>query len=140
MQTLTADMRRTLPADFQVDAFDRVKSVGLALPGVEATIRYNGTPVLKAFGCFMAGLATHPSAEPDTLVVRTAIEERQWLLDEAPDIYYITGYYEKYPLVLVRLSRIDRDSLRDLLSVSWRLTIAKSPRRTRQSSRSRRTC
>jgi hypothetical protein len=29
--------------------------------------------------------------------------------------------------VLVRLSRIDRDALRDLLSVSRRLTMAKGP-------------
>jgi hypothetical protein len=30
-----------------------------------------------------------------------------------------------YPLVLARLSRIDRDALHDLLSVSWRLTAEK---------------
>ena len=29
----------------------------------------------------MAGLATHPSAEPDTLVVRAGFKERQALMD-----------------------------------------------------------
>ena len=47
-------------------------------------------------------------------------------LEDAPETYYVTDYYEKYPLVLVRLSRIDRDALRDLLSVSWRLGAAKA--------------
>ena len=76
------------------DPFDAVKAVGLALPGVEAAIRYDGSPVLKVGGAFMAGLATHPSAEPETLVVRSEVEERRWLLEDAPDTYYLTEYYE----------------------------------------------
>ena len=111
------------------EAFEAVRIVGLTLPGVEASIRYDGSPVLKLHGCFMAGLATHPSAEPETLVVRASVEERQLLIEDAPDTYYVTEYYESYPLVLVRLSQVDRDALHDLLSVSWRLTAAKSGRR-----------
>jgi len=110
------------------NSFDTVRTVGLLLPGVEATTRYDGSPVLKLGGCFMAGLATHRSAEPGTLVVRVNVEERELLLDEAPETYYVTDSYRRYPIVLVRLSRIDRDALRDLLSVSWRLTSAKARR------------
>ena len=66
--------------------------MGLALPDVEAATRYDGSPVLKAGGCFMAGLATHASAEPDTLVVRVGFEERAYLLEDAPDTYYLTDY------------------------------------------------
>ena len=116
------------------DTFERVKNVGLALPDVEATTKYDGSAVLKVRGCFMAGLATHRSADPETLVVRVSVEERQWLMEDAPETYYVTDYYEKYPLVLVRLSRIDPDALRDLLSVSWRLGAAKAghyPRKPR---------
>jgi hypothetical protein len=36
----------------------------------------------------------------------------------------------------VRLSRIDRDALRDLLSMSWRLTLAKARPRARTRRRS----
>ena len=99
--------------------------MGLALPGVTAAIRYDGSPVLKVDGSFMAGLASHPSAEPDTLVVRADVEHRDALLEEAPDTYYLTDYYRRYPLVLVRLRRLDRDALRDLLSMSRRLTLSK---------------
>ena len=110
--------------------FDVVQSVGLSLPGVEAAIKYDGSPVLKVGGCFMAGLATHPSAEPDSLVVRVELEEREWLLADAPDIYYVTDYYQRHPIVLARLSRLDRAALHDLLNVSHRLALAKARRRT----------
>jgi hypothetical protein len=111
------------------DPFEIVKTVGLALPDVEATTKYDGSPVLKLGGCFMAGLATHWSAEPDTLVVRVGFDERELLLQDAPETYYVTDYYRRYPIVLVRLSRVDRDALSDLLSVSWRLTAAKARNR-----------
>ena len=109
--------------------FAIVERVGLALPRVEASTRYDGSPVLKLGGCFMAGLARHPSAEPDTLVVRSEFEDRDLLLQDAPETYYLTDYYRPYSLVLVRLSRVDRDALRDLLSVSWRLTSLKARKR-----------
>jgi hypothetical protein len=113
------------------DSFEVVKAVRLALPDVEATTRYDGSPVLKVGGCFMAGMATHESAEPETLVVRSGLDERGWLIEDAPETYYLTDYYRAYPLVLVRLSRIDREALRDLLSVSRRLTLPKARRRER---------
>ncbi len=98
------------------------------MPNVEATTRYDGAPVLKAHGVFMAGLAMHASAEPDTLVVRAEFEEREGLLEDAPDAYYITDYYRRYPVVLVRLSLLNRDVLRELLTGSWRLTVEKHRR------------
>ncbi len=111
------------------DAFEVVKAVGLMLPDVEATTKYDGSPMLKRGGSFMAGIATHPSAEPGTLVARADVDQRELLLADAPDTYYLTDYYRRYPLVLVRLSRIDPDALRDLLSVSWRLTAEKARKR-----------
>ena len=109
----------------EADAFDMVRAIGLTLPAVEATTKYDGSPVLKVGGSFMAGLATHPSAEPDTLVVRYGLEAREWLMEDAPETYYLTDYYRRYPLILVRLLRIEPDALRGVLSVSWRLTTAK---------------
>ena len=67
----------------------------------------------------------HASAEPDTLVVRAEFEEREGLLEDAPDTYYVTDYYRPYPVVLVRLSLLNRDVLRELLTGSWRMTVEK---------------
>jgi hypothetical protein len=114
------------------NAFAVVRDVGLALPDVEATTKYDGSPVLKVRGCFMAGLAMHPSAERDTLVVRADVEEREWLIQDASDTYYLTDYYRPHPVVLVRLARIDRDALRDLLSLARRLTLPKARLRRRR--------
>src|SRR4029453_8571283 len=103
-----------------------VRKAGLTLPRVDAATRYDGLPVLKVGGCFMAGLATHSSAGPGTrsvgaptqssagpgtLVVRARFEDRALLLEDAPETYYVTPYYEKYPVVLARLPRLDRDAL-----------------------------
>src|SRR6266511_4139363 len=117
-------MTRRLAKQSPPGAFEIVKALGLALPDVEASTKYDGSPVLKRGGSFMAGLATHSSAAPDTLVVRALIED-------APETYYVTDYYRRHPVVLVRLSRIERDALRDLLCVSWRLTEEKVRKRGR---------
>jgi hypothetical protein len=118
-------MKRNRSQQTDTDAFEIVKSVGLTLPGVEEATRYDGSPLLKVAGMFMAGLAMDPSVEAGTLVVRADLEERAAFLEDAPQTYYLTDHYRRYPVVLVRLSTVDRDALHDLLSMSRRLTLAK---------------
>ena len=110
------------------DAFERVRKIGLALPGVEAAVKYDGSPLLKAGGSFVAGLATDESSEANTLVVRCEFDDRELLLEDEPDTYYVTEYHAKYPVVLVRLSEVTDDALRDLLSVSRKMALDKSRR------------
>ena len=124
----TVAVVRTPPSD----PFEVVKATGLTLPDVEATTRYDGSPVLKVAGVFMAGLATHASAEPDTLVVRADLDERQRFIEDAPETYYLTDYYRRYPLVLVRLQQVTREALRELLSLSRSLTLPKTRLRQRR--------
>jgi len=45
-----------------------------------------------------------------------------------PDVYYVTDHYVNYPTVLVRLSRIHRDSLRDLLDMARLFVISRNKR------------
>jgi hypothetical protein len=108
------------------DAFAIVRAVGAGWADVRATTRYDGSPVLQIDGCFMAGLARDGSAEPDTLVVRADPDQRALLIEEAPDVYYVTPYHERHPVVLVRLRRVDRAALHDLLAMSRRLTLPKT--------------
>jgi len=110
--------------------------MALSMPEVEE-ISKAGSPVWKLRGSFMAGIAVHPSAEPGTLVVRSPYEERDLLIEDAPETYYLTGYYRPYPLVLVRLAHAGRDAIHDLLSVSWRLTAEKTRKRVGPSRRKR---
>jgi hypothetical protein len=108
--------------------YERVLALGQSMPGVSAELKYDGTLVLKIDGCFMAGLATHATAEPDSLVVRMDDDARAALIEDDGDTYYAPPYYARHPVVLARLSRLDTSALRDLLSVSRRLTHRKARR------------
>jgi hypothetical protein len=95
--------------------FEAVRRLGLVLPDVEEGTTY-GAPALKVHGRMFACLASHRSAEPDTLVVRVSFATRDGLLAEDPDTFYLTDHYVGYPCVLVRLARCRRDTLAELLS------------------------
>jgi len=82
-----------------------------------------GQPALKVRGKMFACVPSHKSAEPDSLAVRTDFEQRAELLAADPDVYYITEHYEGYPAVLVRLSRVQPDVLKDLLAMAHRVVL-----------------
>jgi hypothetical protein len=121
------------------DAFDIVNELGCSLPDVEATTKFDGAPVLKVHGVFMAGLAMHASAELGTLVVRGEFAEREGLLEDASETYYVTDYCRRCPVVLVRLS-LDREVLRELLAGSWRMATAKRRKRPQAETKTRPRC
>ena len=108
--------------------FETVRKMGLALPGVEEGTTY-GTPALKVGGRMFACLANHKSAEPNTLALTISIDQREELLAADPETFYLKDHYVHYPLILVRLSRVHPDALRDLLLMAWRFTSAKGKRR-----------
>ena len=55
--------------------------------------------------------------------------DRAELLAEAPDVYYVTDHYVGYDAVLVRLSRIKHDALKDLLGMAYKfVTHGAAPR------------
>jgi hypothetical protein len=106
--------------------FDAVRELARALTEVgESTI--HGAPALKVRSKLLACPAIHRSAEPDTLAVRISLEQRAELMAARPDLYYVTDHYVNHPCVLVRLERIDRRSLRELLRMGWHFVTAKAP-------------
>jgi hypothetical protein len=115
--------------------FNTVRHIGLALPDVEEGTTY-GTPALKLHGELLTCRAIHRSAERNSLAVRVSFDQRDELIASDPDTYYLTDHYVNYPVVLVRLSRIHPDALRDLLGMSWQFVNAKAPaaKRTRRTS------
>ena len=105
--------------------FDTVRKIGLALPGVEESTAY-GSPALKVHGKLLACIAVHRSAEPGSLAVRVDFDDRAELLAADPDVYYVTDHYVGHPVVLVRLSRVNRDVLRDLLGMAYKFVTRKA--------------
>ena len=109
-------------------SFDMVRELGLALPDVEAGTAY-GSPALKVRGKMFACVAINRSAEPDSLAIRVAFDQRDDLIAADPNTYYVTDHYVNYPCVLVRLTRVHPDALRDLLLMAWRFVSANNKKR-----------
>ena len=107
--------------------FDTVRKLGLALPDVVDGIAY-GAPALKLGGKLLACIPTNKSAEANSIAVRIDLEHRAELLRQHPDIYYITDHYAPYPIVLVRLSRITRTDLTELLRDAYRFVMPSAPK------------
>lgn len=114
--------------------FDDVRTFALTLPGVEAGTMY-GAPAVKFRGHLLACMTTHKSAEPGTLAVRLDVPDRDELIAAEPDVYYLKDHYVDYACVLVRLSRVHPDALRDLLRASWRFVSVKGHRTKRTRAR-----
>lgn len=112
--------------------FKDVRKLALALNKVEEGTSY-GTAAFKVDGKLLARL----KEDGESLVVGTTFEERQEMIAAEPGIYYITDHYLKHPWILVRLSKVHADALRDLLSRSWRLARAQ-PRRPAKRNRAER--
>ena len=100
-------------------SFKTVESIARTLPDVEVTATW-GQPALKVRGKMFACIASHKSAEPNTLVVMMDFADRDALVEDDPGTYYLKEHYLNYPCVLVRLSRVRADALRDLVAGAHR--------------------
>src|SRR5580765_4673240 len=106
------------------NSFKAIESIGRTLPDVEVTTTY-GQPALKVRGKMFVCIASHKSAEPNTLVVRMDFADRDALIEDDPGPYYLKEHYLSYPCVLVRLSRVRADALRDLVTGAHRFVSAR---------------
>ena len=110
-------------------SFKTVESIGRTLPDVEVTTTW-GQPTLKVRGKMFVCLASHKSAEPNTLVVMMDFADRDALVEDDPGTYYLKEHYLNYPCVLVRLSRVRADALQDLSAGAYRFVSAKIGRKS----------
>ena len=108
--------------------FDTVRNIGLTFPGVEESTAY-GSPVLKVFGKILAGIAVNRSAEPGSLMLCVDFDDRAELLAADPEVYYVTEHYGSNA-ILVRLSRVNPDVLRDLLGMAYKFVTRNAARRS----------
>lgn len=118
--------------------FDAAIAIGRTLPDVEVTATW-GASALKVRGKLFACVAINKSAEPNSMVVRMDMAQRDLLIEEDPATYYLTDHYVDYPCVVVRLSRISPEALDDLIRVAHRFVSATAPAKRRASPSRRRT-
>jgi len=95
--------------------YETVRQLALTLPGAEEGTSY-GTLACKVAGKLFA--RQHQDGE--SVVIRVDFEEREEFMSADPEKFYITDHYLNYPWMLVRLSKVRRDQLSDLLLQSWR--------------------
>src|SRR5262249_17102272 len=105
--------------------------MGLMLPDVEVGVSW-GSPALKVNRRMFAVIPSPKSAEPRSLCVCVPFADRDELLAEDPETYYVKDHYLGYPCVLVRLDRVNPDALRDLLRMGWAAESKKRPIRRRR--------
>ena len=104
-------MKRLLPI-----TYDAVRRTALRFPNVEESTSY-GTPALKVNGKLF--VRWRNEEDPDTIVLKMPLDQRAELIDGDPETYFITDHYRNYPWVLVRLSKVHPDVLRELLHIGY---------------------
>ena len=100
---------------------DTVREFALALPGAEEAPSY-GTPGFRVRG---GRLFARMLEDRDSVVVKIDFADRAALAASDPDTFFWTPHYEKYPMLVVRLSRVGSEELRELLVEAWRLSAPK---------------
>lgn len=109
------------PARKQTWARLKALALGLGLPDVEETTSW-GQPTLKAHGKLWVWWSPHEDAP----VFKLPVEERDFLVEAAPDIFFVTPHYKPHALVLVRPERLDPEWAKANLLRVWR---AQAPKR-----------
>ena len=91
-----------------------VRNFSLSLPNVQERLCYS-TPA------FYVGRTLFARFLPDgnSVVVKIDRRDRERRMAADPNAFYITAHYLNYPMMIVRLSAVDDDDLRDLLNEAW---------------------
>lgn len=110
--------------------FKAVEKIGRTLPGVEVTTSW-GQPTLKVGGKMFVCMAANKAAEPNSLVVMMDFADRDALVADDPKTYYLKDHYLNYPCVLVRLSSVHIDALRDIVVGAHRFVQSRTRKRRR---------
>jgi hypothetical protein len=118
-------------------SWNDVRGLALALPGTREETSSRGKPAWTVNNKFfvwdrplrnsdLAALGDGAPTGP-ILGVRTAdLEMKEVLLASDPDVFFTTPHFDGYPAVLVRLERIARKELKQVILEAW---LARAPKR-----------
>ncbi len=93
---------------------ETVRQLALAMPDTVERPSY-GTPAFFVKKKLFARLLE----DGDTVVIKIDFDQRTVLMQAKPQAFFITEHYRNYPLMIVRLSKISRTALRELLQDAW---------------------
>jgi hypothetical protein len=95
----------------------RAFALALDLPQVEDSVSW-GNPGLKAHGKLWTWWA--PQEYADAPVFKVAREERDFLIEAAPQVFFVTDHHKPHGLILMRPDAFDADWARGNLFKVWR--------------------
>ena len=109
--------------------FSGVETLVLAWPETTSTPSYGGFSALRVNKKFFARLRGEMQDDVDDLtgepfgevlmVGVSDLGEKEALLADDPEAFFTAAHYDGYAGILVRLSRVDQDVLRELLLDGW---------------------
>ena len=107
-----------------------VVSIAKTLPGTDVTTWY-GTEALKVGG---KGFARLRSEAEGGLVLMCSLDEKQDLLESGDPAYYTTPHYDGFGAIIVNLSKVHIDALRDLMLQAYQMKAAEKGKPSRNAS------
>jgi hypothetical protein len=103
---------------------DDIRAIALQLPGVTERPSYGGRPSWRAGSRMFAWVRE----DPEALVVWVeSVEDKEVLIESAPDRFFTTDHYDGHPIVLVSLAMVEHDEAGELIRDSW---CARAPARS----------
>jgi len=88
------------------------RRIMLAVPGTDERLWFN-KPSVFIHDRFLSKV--HDKEEAVTLQVGS-MEMRDMMLEAEPRLFYITDHYRNFPFVLIRLSALDKKTLKEILA------------------------
>jgi hypothetical protein len=101
-------------------ALAKLGAAAEGLPEIELGSSY-GTPALKVRKKMLCRIK-----DPDTVVVMCPLEEKELLIEAAPEFYFETDHYKGWPTLLVRIHDLPLDELRLRLRRAFAMQAPKS--------------
>ena len=101
--------------------WDDVGRIACELPGVEASTSY-GTPAYKVKKALLVRL----KEDGASIVLFRSFDEKEFLLEAAPETFFQTDHYRNHPALLARLENLSEAELRGILTDTWRAKAPKS--------------
>ena len=92
---------------------ENVRELALAMEEVEERPSY-GTPAFYVRSKLLARLLE----DGESVVVKIDFDDRDRRVKANPQAFLVTDHYQKYPMMVVRLSEVDAEDLRELLEAA----------------------
>ncbi|MFO1013202.1 MAG: MmcQ/YjbR family DNA-binding protein [Caulobacteraceae bacterium] len=95
---------------------DEMRQIVMSFPGVEEGMSY-GSPAYKVRGKFFTRLRKDDNS---LVLLDIPHDERDMLMEAAPETFHTTPHYKDYPSVLARIETLHPGSLKNFLERRWK--------------------